>query len=613
MSRISVKPWQLAALSLLMTHGAVQAEDQKVWITLGSDAAQTLTATQAVPGLQLRSSLAGSAGQVAQINQSDVLQLSELMHRQFHRCGGFMAHDSEAEALATLDAMALPSQNLVAYSIDSPVQVNALLSELNRNNMSSLVSTLSNYHNRYYTQQTGVDAANWIRSQWQSIAAGRPDISVELVNHSWSQPSVVLTITGQTSPAEIVVLGGHLDSINQGSPSTGRAPGADDNASGIAVVTEVLRAIVAADFKPARTIKLMGYAAEEVGLRGSKDIAQSHKNAGAQVVGVAQFDMSGYKGTADKDIVFMTDYTNSAQNNFMAQLIDTYLTGVTYGFGQCGYGCSDHAAWHAQGYAASMPFESTLSDSNPNIHTAYDNSYDAGHSFKFAQLAAAYAVELAKPAGSTPPPDTNALENGVPKTGLAAAQGEWLDFTFEVPAGSSNAQVVMSGGSGDADLYVKLGSQPTDSSYDCRPYKNGNAESCSLAGPGTYYVRLKAYSAFSGVSLTGSYSSGGGDPEVIDETITGISVARGAWQRYSLSLPAGYAQLTVTLSGGSGDGDLYVRAGSEPSTSSYDCRPYKNGNNESCSFSAPAAGVWHIGIRGYSAASGMTLNYTATP
>jgi len=61
-------------------------------------------------------------------------------------------------------------------------------------------------------------------------------------------------------------------------------------------------------------------------------------------------------------------------------------------------------------------------------------------------------------------------------------------------------------------MYVKFGSAPTDSSYDCRPYLNGNNETCTFATPqaGTYYVRVKAYSSFSGVSLVGDYQTGGG-------------------------------------------------------------------------------------------------------
>jgi serine protease len=65
--------------------------------------------------------------------------------------------------------------------------------------------------------------------------------------------------------------------------------------------------------------------------------------------------------------------------------------------------------------------------------------------------------------------------------------------------------------------------------------------------------------------------------------------------------------LTVTMSGGTGDADMYVREGSQPTTSSYDCRPYRNGNNETCTFSNPGAGTWHISIRGYSAYSGVSL------
>jgi hypothetical protein len=78
-----------------------------------------------------------------------------------------------------------------------------------------------------------------------------------------------------------------------------------------------------------------------------------------------------------------------------------------------------------------------------------------------------------------------------------------------VPSGASSLRFAMSGGSGDADLYVKFGSAPTTSSYDCRPYQGGNAETCNMptATAGTWHVMVRAYSTFSGVSLTGSYST----------------------------------------------------------------------------------------------------------
>ena len=81
-----------------------------------------------------------------------------------------------------------------------------------------------------------------------------------------------------------------------------------------------------------------------------------------------------------------------------------------------------------------------------------------------------------------------------------------------VPAGATGLSFVMSGGTGDADMFVKFASSPTDSSYDCRPYKSGNAETCTIANAqaGTYYIRLNAYSNFSNTTLKGSFTVGGG-------------------------------------------------------------------------------------------------------
>jgi serine protease len=212
-----------------------------------------------------------------------------------------------------------------------------------------------------------------------------------------------------------------------------------------------------------------------------------------------------------------------------------------------------------------------------------------------------------------PPPTGDELVNGVAVTGLSASTGNDIVYTMEVPAGATNITFSMSGGSGDADLYTRFGSAPTDSSYDCRPYRNGNSETCTgTQSGGTYYVRIKAYSSFSGVSITGSYTEPGtGGPTPVDSTVSNISVSSGAWQRYTLNLGSGYSNLNVAISGGSGDADLYVRRGSQSTTSSYDCRPYKYGNNETCAFTSPASDTWHIDIRGYTAASGVTLRVTA--
>lgn len=111
--------------------------------------------------------------------------------------------------------------------------------------------------------------------------------------------------------------------------------------------------------------------------------------------------------------------------------------------------------------------------------------------------------------GGTGTGGANVLQNGVAVTGLAAAKSAKLNYTVVVPAGAKNLKVALSGGTGDADLYLKFGAAPTTSSYDCRPYVTGNAETCTVASPqaGTYYVMLNAYAAFSGVTLKATWTN----------------------------------------------------------------------------------------------------------
>ena len=229
---------------------------------------------------------------------------------------------------------------------------------------------------------------------------------------------------------------------------------------------------------------------------------------------------------------------------------------------------------------------------------------------------AAAAVASITGGGGGPGGDTE-LENGVAETGLSGSTGAELRFTLEVPAGASNLSFQISGGSGDADLYVRFGSPPTTSSYDCRPWLNGNNETCDISNvqEGTYHVMVRAYSTFSGVSLTASFDepSGGGGAEGGSASANNLSASRRNWLRYTLDIPPGMSTFTVQISGGSGDADLYLRYGSQPSTRNYDCRPYLNGNNETCTITNPQPGTWHIGIRAYQTFSGVNLSAEWSP
>ena len=132
----------------------------------------------------------------------------------------------------------------------------------------------------------------------------------------------------------------------------------------------------------------------------------------------------------------------------------------------------------------------------------------------------------------------------------------------------------------------------------------------SYAANGDYTVTLTVTDdggATDASSQVVSVNDGSG-PTSDGFTEQNLSASRRNWVRRTIEVPAGAGQLQVSISGGSGDADLYVRYGSQPSTSRYDCRPYLNGNNETCTFNNPPQGTWHIGIRAYRSFSGVTLD-----
>ncbi|UPT75176.1 MAG: M28 family metallopeptidase [Elusimicrobiota bacterium] len=372
-----------------------------VWVTVDK-------ADLAAPGFPLSGDpVAESGGAAVYRAKPDMLPvLAQWTHERFNRCGGFFTHETKASALSALRPTAAAPGG--PYTLDQQAVVTPMIAAVREEKIRATIVALSAYQNRYYQSDTGVEAARWIRDRWAALASGIPGASAALETHSWKQPSVILTIPGTDKPDEIVVLGGHLDSIaGWGSGSTARAPGADDNASGIATITEALRVLAESGVRPRRTIQFIGYAAEEVGLRGSQDIAGKYASAGKKVVGVIQFDMSNFAGSGKK-IYLLTDHVDPVLSAFVAKLVDAYA-GVPRAETRCGYGCSDHASWTKKGFPSAMAFEASFDASNKDIHTERDtlatSGGDASHSVPFAKLAAAFAVELAKAA---PNPSTTA-------------------------------------------------------------------------------------------------------------------------------------------------------------------------------------------------------------
>lgn len=159
---------------------------------------------------------------------------------------------------------------------------------------------------------------------------------------------------------------------------------------------------------------------------------------------------------------------------------------------------------------------------------------------------------------------------------------------------------------------------PNCSNDQLRAALNATAKDKGSAGRDNFYGHgivkaADAYTYLNNYGCAGDTGGGGGGTggvEPVSGQLNNLSGSRNSWTRYTWPIPAGVSQMTIEISGGSGDADLYVKLGSQPQTNNYDCRPYRNGNNEICTFDAPASGTWHIGIRAYRTFRNLRMNYS---
>lgn len=334
-------------------------------------------------------------------------EIAESLHGKFAHGHGYIFRNSKEDALQSLQEKPSQKKAPFNYTISEQAFITTALNDVDVKEIEKTILMLEDFKTRYHTRQEANNAVLKLKEVWVKMIAdaGRTDVFVRIVDHvNTPMKSLILTFNGIEKKDEFVIIGGHADSTVGWNANQTFAPGADDNASGIATITEVLRVLLKNNFKPQRTTEIMAYAAEEIGLVGSKEIAQKYASENKNVIGYVQFDMTNYKGST-KDVILMTDtYCDANLNSFLMKLMDEYnKTGLhqfTYDTSKCGYGCSDHASWSENGYPATLPFESKIGEDNPNIHTTGDTYAFMGststHAAKFTKLGIEYVVEAAK-------------------------------------------------------------------------------------------------------------------------------------------------------------------------------------------------------------------------
>jgi hypothetical protein len=195
---------------------------------------------------------------------------------------------------------------------------------------------------------------------------------------------------------------------------------------------------------------------------------------------------------------------------------------------------------------------------------------------------------------------------------VSGAAGDWKHFQIEVPEGTADFEIELSGGKGDADLYVRAGAPADLTTFDCRPNKAGNSESCAFTSPkpNRYYISVLGHASFSNVRLVARVKASveSDTKELEDGTpVENLAADQGESILFTMQVPEGAHVLQFAISGGKGDADLYVRFARPPTSIAFDCRPFRKGNKETCTFADPPAGTYYVALRGHTAFSNLSL------
>jgi bacterial leucyl aminopeptidase len=341
---------------------------------------------------------------VIDIPSSEIDNLAKLAAK--NECGRFIdvsrhfvrkslvAKDNQAQNILLKYGQTPKYFHAQTYRIQHQHDVNGLISKVNSENIWNTLSHLTSYYNRSATKDTGVETANWLKNQFDTMAKeySRTDVNSYFVKTGWyyKQPSVV-TVIGKDIKADAVVIGAHMDTLD------GNMPGAGDDGSGSSSVMEMARVLLSSEKALKHPVYIIWYSAEERGLVGSGYVVQDFLDKNIPVKAAIQFDMTGFRNDAnDRTMWVYTDYVDSQLTEFMANLIKEYVK-VDVNYSRCGYGCSDHASWHYEGIPAAFPCETDFKKHNPYIHSSRDKIelMSLDHMTNFSKLGVAFAVELA--------------------------------------------------------------------------------------------------------------------------------------------------------------------------------------------------------------------------
>jgi len=289
-----------------------------------------------------------------------------------------------------------PPANPVYPSLNKLNGLTEKLAEVDAQRIRQTVTTLEQMGTRYHATDTGKAVATKLEEIIKAEAgAAANNWQFERVAHSQTeQKSLIVRLKASETSGPVTIIGSHLDSIrsNRNYPDQTIAPGADDDASGVATLVEVMRLLAQNSDQVTNPVEFHFYAAEEVGLVGSQEIALNYRNNSVNVGAMLQVDMNSWSTDPNSTRIYLpNNYTHVNLRQMLKDLLNHYLGG-DFEDGSIQGGTSDHQSWNLQGYATVFPFEHPV-NYNKSIHSPVDTVSTINNfalSARFAKLIYAF-------------------------------------------------------------------------------------------------------------------------------------------------------------------------------------------------------------------------------
>jgi hypothetical protein len=380
--------------------------------------------------------------------------------------------------------LAEPSEETLSPAPDTIIQ--RLVGMISEANLRQTILELQAFRTRYSTNPRCDSAAQYLHQRFSALGLDSVDYDYYLYQ-GYNLKNVDALYRGRVRPESLVITGGHFDSYSN-QPQT-LAPGADDDASGVAAALEIARVLRTARFR--KTLRYLAFSGEEQWMKGSThwvDFVAVPR--GLRIDGFYNLDMIGYTAS-DTSLLYVTPNTASRSLAVLAESAN-----AQYGIGLhvANYwdedAAGDHTPFWDRGFKAVFVIEDSewgiWNGSNPHYHTTHDTLGNLRMSLvtRATRLAAACLATLAEPMPGS------GVEQGLAQGPALGGKGISL-----VPNPMRDGCTVSAPWLADEErwsIYDATGRLVKTGTFEKgRAFWDGRDRSGRYAGNGVYFLRVK--------------------------------------------------------------------------------------------------------------------------